>query len=75
MMVAEDDGVVLEKVDVARDGVGDPERVACVGIQVLVVVVVVVAEVVLHALAAVDEEVVMRVVEAGAVVVVDILLW
>ena len=62
----EDCGVVLEHVDVALQRVGHAKRLAGVGVNVGVVVVVVAAEIVLHAVAAVDEEVVVRVVEARA---------
>mmetsp|Transcript_33393 Transcript_33393/g.77551 ORF Transcript_33393/g.77551 Transcript_33393/m.77551 type:complete len:207 (-) Transcript_33393:690-1310(-) len=59
----------------AFEGVGDTHGPAHIGVDIAAVVVVVAAKVVLHALSAVDEEVVVRVEVGAAVVVVYALLW
>ena len=63
-------GVLL----VALELRADADALAGVGVDVVVVVVIMTTEIVLHPLTSVDEEVVVRVVETGPVVVVHILL-
>lgn len=69
------DLVVVEVIFVAFQRVCDPKGVAGVRVDVIVVVVVVTAKVVLHAVTAVDQEIVVGVVEARAIVVVHVFLW
>merc|ERR1711968_369261 len=67
--------VAVEVILVTRQRTRYAHGAASVAVHVVVVVVVVATKIVLHSLAAIHQEIVVRVVKARAVIVVDVLLW